>query len=313
MAPPSASPLIDHRKGLALSVTGIVLISPDALLIRLVEQAGPWEVAAVRSGFFALSLALFLLLKHGRGALAPLAERRWTPVLATVLFALTNLGFAGALTQTAASNALLIIATVPLWGGLFGWLILGEQVAKRTMAAIGLALCGTATIVAGNLGAGGTLGDAIALGTALTLGLNLVVVRKAGGSILPMMAAGAALASSIAALMVLATGGFEAAPRDVALMATNGSIVQALALGLYFAGVRYLPAAEVGLIVLIEAMLGPLWVWLVLAEVPTGNTFLGGSLVLLAIAGNAGLALAQERRRRRSIQVELVPSKSALE
>ena len=53
---------------------------------------------------------------------------------------------------------------------------------------------------------------------------------------------------------------------------------------------RYLPAPDVALVMLLEAVLGPLWVWLVLAEVPARETFLGsavilGTLILLAVHG----------------------------
>jgi drug/metabolite transporter (DMT)-like permease len=51
----------------------------------------------------------------------------------------------------------------------------------------------------------------------------------------------------------------------------------------------------VTLIMLLEIGLGPLWVWLVLSEVPAGATVLGGALVLATIVVHSRL-MAQESR-----------------
>ena len=48
-------------------------------------------------------------------------------------------------------------------------------------------------------------------------------------------------------------------------------------------GPRYLPAPEVGLIMLLETLLGPLWVWLVIREVPSIETLIGGAMILAAL------------------------------
>jgi drug/metabolite transporter (DMT)-like permease len=51
-------------------------------------------------------------------------------------------------------------------------------------------------------------------------------------------------------------------------------------------GTRRLPAADAAIIGLIEAPLAPLWVWLALDETPSGQTMIGGALVLAAAAGH---------------------------
>jgi drug/metabolite transporter (DMT)-like permease len=44
-----------------------------------------------------------------------------------------------------------------------------------------------------------------------------------------------------------------------------------------------IPAAEVALITLLEIVLGPLWVWIVLAERPALIVIIGGVVVILAV------------------------------
>ena len=59
-----------------------------------------------------------------------------------------------------------------------------------------------------------------------------------------------------------------------------------------------LSAAEIGLLSLLEIVLGPLWVWLALGEAPSGSIITGGMLVLAAVAVNEGISLVQDRIRK---------------
>lgn len=80
-------------------------------------------------------------------------------------------------------------------------------------------------------------------------------------------------------------------------MATMGCLVTPLALSLYTSGTRYIPAAEVALLALIETVLGPVWAWVGVGEVPPPLTLMGGALVVGAIAGNSVLALLRRPAR----------------
>jgi len=61
-------------------------------------------------------------------------------------------------------------------------------------------------------------------------------------------------------------------------------------------GPRYLPAAEVGLLMLLEAVFGPLWAWAILDQTPGSQTLLGGLVILGALAANAVAGIVTERR-----------------
>ena len=56
-----------------------------------------------------------------------------------------------------------------------------------------------------------------------------------------------------------------------------------LGLALLTVGARLIPAAQVGLITLLEVVLGPVWVWLALNEQPSTATLVGGVIVIIAI------------------------------
>ena len=53
--------------------------------------------------------------------------------------------------------------------------------------------------------------------------------------------------------------------------------------------------AELMLLVLVEFVLGPLWVWIFVAEVPRTATLVGGAVVLVTVASHALLSLRGEK------------------
>ena len=51
-------------------------------------------------------------------------------------------------------------------------------------------------------------------------------------------------------------------------------------------GSRYVPAAQVGLLALVEPVLAPVWAWMGVGEVPSLATIVGGAIIFLAIASD---------------------------
>ena len=291
-------PVVDHRRGLLLAGSGMILISPDSLIIRLLQTAGTWEIAFYRSLYLGIGMTLLAMVSTGCG-LAGLLRRLGRPgLISAALIALTNLGFVVAISNTAVANLLVILATIPLFAGLFGWFLLGEAVRPRTMVAIVLGLVGVVIIVSGSFGGGRLLGDGVALVTAAGLGLNLVVLRRAPPTaLIPALALGGLLGALLSIGMV----DFGApSRRDMVFLAVAGLLQLPAALGLFFAGTKYLPAAEVGLLTLVETVLGPLWVWLGVGERPPLRTFVGGAIIVGALAVNAVLVLLRPAGRRPS-------------
>ena len=70
---------------------------------------------------------------------------------------------------------------------------------------------------------------------------------------------------------------------DLVALVLLGAGQIGLGLALLTIGARLIPAAQVGLITLLEVVLGPIWVWLALNERPDTATLLGGAVVIAAI------------------------------
>jgi drug/metabolite transporter (DMT)-like permease len=284
-----------HLKGLAYSAAGMVVISPDGLFIRLIRDAGHLEIIVWRALFIGISLLAVLAVMHrGRIGRAFAGIGRWG-WLAVGLLSGTQIGFVGAMTHTSVANTLVILATMPLFAALIGRIFLKERVAPRTVAAIALAGIGIAVIFAGSLGGGTLAGDLMALATAALHGTHLVVLRKAGHRIiLPALC----LSGFVAAAVVLPFADPLSVPTpDLGIIAFQGLIQMPVALVLFFTGTRYTPAAEIALMSLLETILGPIWAWIGVGEVPPAASLAGGAIVVAAIAMNALAALLSPRSR----------------
>jgi len=280
----------DHHRGALMAAGGMLLLSPEGMLLRLVEQAGTWEISFWRTLFIGLGVGTLLAVRHGRGLGRRLAGIGRLGALAVALQATSHLCFVGAITNTSVANTLVLLATMPFFSALFGWLILRERVARRTLVAIVVAVAGIVVIFSDALGGGVLFGDALALATGALHGLNLVVLRRTGhGIILPAMCL-AGFVASLAALP-LAADPWAVSAHDFGILALIGFVQVPVAFALFFGGTRYIPAAEVALMSLIETVLGPVWAWLAVGETPALLSVIGGTVVVTAIAVNSILAL----------------------
>lgn len=284
-----------YGRGLLMSASGMFVISPDGLLLRLVRDATPWDLIFYRTLFLGIGLGFVLLVRYRTDVGRVLRRMGRLGLLSAFLMAASNITFVGAIAQTTVANTLVILATMPLFSAVLAWLLISEKVGGRTWVSILVALAGIVIIFAESLGTGHWMGNALAALTALGMGLNLVVLRHAGTrDVIPALC----LSGFAAAAAVLP---FAAAPsvitgQDMAVMAFMGFVVLPVSLCLFFGGTRYVPAAEVALLALIETVLGPLWTWLGVGETPSPLSLLGGGIVIAAIAVNAGMALRASSR-----------------
>jgi len=286
-----------HLKGLLLSAAGMLVISPDGMLVKMVQDADAFQIVVWRTLFTAITLIVVMGVLRGRRVVAHVRGMGRLGLAASVMMALTNISFVTAMTMTSVANTLVVLATLPLFGALLGWVLIGERVKARTWAAIALAVAGVVILLAGSVGLGGgsLAGDMVALCIPLCMGLALVLLRKAGDrDTVPVVALGGLMS----ALLVLPwCDPLAVTAHDMAVVAVMGCLVTPLALSLYTSGARYIPAAEVALLALIETVLGPVWAWVGVGEVPTPLTLAGGALVVVAIAGNSALALMRGNGR----------------
>ena len=278
----------DHAKGLLITALGVLFISPDTLLIRLVAM-DIWTLGLWRGLLQAVGIAGLLLCIYGSRTPALFRAIGWTGLVLAVIFALNTLVFLTAILNTKAANVLVIVATAPLFAAAYSYLFLKEAVAPRTWLTILAAIAGVSLLVWDGLGHGTLFGEAMALLAAVLLGAKFTIIRaRRTVNLVPAMALSGLVYAAIALTMARpdpVDGG------QVLWLLVMGFLVITPAAALTTYGPRFLPAPEASLLTLGETVLGPLWVLAVIGEAPTPLGLIGGAVILGALVVNALLGL----------------------
>lgn len=272
--------------GLALAAFGALALTPDAMLLRLSGMTGP-QMMGWRGLFMGTALLLIWLAvsRRRRADLALMTSGAGIAIVVCQFFnsSFFSLGIAGA----PVAIVLFGVATTPIFAALFAWALLGERTARATWITIAAVAVGIGIAV---LGGGGVVaptgavifGAAAGLGVAAMLALNFVVLRAHPQLPIPLLIGLGALCAGAAG--VTATGPAQMLDGNVWAVALTGCIVLPVSfMSLSFAS-RYTAASNVSLLLLLETVFGPVWVWLALDEEMTPAMLLGGGIVVGSIA-----------------------------
>lgn len=285
--------------GVVLAGIGTLVLTPDSLLMRLSGMDG-FQMTAWRGLLMGtVMVALWALLSRDRGAeLRQLCTRSGGVIVLCQFF--NSLLFCLGIAMAPVAVVLFGLATVPVWAALLAWVLLGEATRLATWVTIVAVMGGIGIAVLGGEGEGVALnlaalaGAGFGLGVAFVLALNFVVIRSAPQlPILLVIGVGAFLAGCFG----FAVTGFERmGDGHVWAMAATGMIVLPVSFFLLSLASRHTHASNVSLLMLLETVLGPLWVWFGVGEAPTPMMVAGGTIVV----GSLALYILWTGRRRRT-------------
>jgi drug/metabolite transporter (DMT)-like permease len=273
-----------RRRGQVYVALAALAWSSAGVLQRELSVGTATQVAG-RALFATLALLAFVAVSERSGVTRAFASMRRAELAVAACTAVASTTFIVALNHTTVANVLFLQAVAPIAAALIAWAALRDSVSRRTAVAMVVALGGVGLMVGGP---GGTHGLGLALSVVMTVAFALSVVITRHRRDISM-----APAICLSQALVLAAVGPFAHPgsigtHDLVLIFVLG--VGQIGLGLAFLtmGARLIPAAEVALITLLEIVLGPLWVWVALAERPSTTTLAGGAVVVAAVALQAG-------------------------
>jgi drug/metabolite transporter (DMT)-like permease len=293
MAPADAA-----RRGQMLVGAAAIAWSTAGPVQRAVD-ATPTTQVAIRAGVAAIALFSYLAWQRGRGAFAAIRTIGRAGLFVAFDLALVSTVFILALDRTSVAHVLLFQAIAPFLAALLAWLVSGELVSRATWLAMAAALAGVAIMVGGSLGSGTVRGDALCVVMSTGFAVILVITRRHHEiSMTPATSVGMVIAFAATAPFSQ-FGGVSAG--DFTLLAALGVAQMALGLILYTAGARLIPAAQAGLITMLEIVLGPLWVWLLYREDPGIPTLLGGAVILAAVLLHAASDLRPRRLQEQAL------------
>jgi drug/metabolite transporter (DMT)-like permease len=257
-----------------------------------------WQLAGFRA---AVALATIL-------ALIPEARRGWSwrSVLVGCAYAATTLLYVQANKHTTAASAIFLQSTSPLFILLLAPWLLGEHATRRDLGQMAVMGLGMAVFFVGQDRASATapnpaLGNLLASVCAVTWAFTIIGYRwlAARGVSVATAAASGNLTASIIAL-VMAQPLVAGRPLDWAVVVFLGVCQLGIPYLFITRAIPRLRALEVGLFLLIEPVLNPIWAWLVHGETPGPATLVGGALIL----GATVLRMLLDARDPASAQIE---------
>jgi drug/metabolite transporter (DMT)-like permease len=286
-----------QRRGQIYVALAAVAWSTAGVLQRQLTLDTPTQVFG-RAVFGAAALLVYVAVVERGQVVEAFRSVGLAGVAVALCVATASASFIGALNHTSVARVLFILALAPVLAALLAWAALGEPITRRTIAAMALALVGV-TLLLGAPGEGSLAGDGLSFVVALAFALTIVITRwRRDVSMAP-----ATCLSQVILVAAFAPFGSpgEIGGGDLGWLAALGIGQIGLGFVLLTVGARLIPAVQVGLITLLEAVLGPLWVWLALDERPSALTLVGGAVVIVAIVIQTRAAPAPEPAEQRAL------------
>ena len=273
-----------HLKGLLMTVFAVIILSPDSVLIRLVEDASPevdsWTVLFWRGLLYAVGVSLLVFIKYRSKTIKEFQNIGKGGLLIGFFSGISTGTFVFAIVYTSIANALVIISTGPIMIAIVSWFLLKEKSSLITWASMIIVFIGIYIVMSGNFGGDKLVGDLFALATAVMMGFTFTLTRKYKTiNMVPVNAIGGVIAAFIAFIMANKI----AVPIEVFKYVLAMGTILSISFSLITIAPRYMPAAEVGMIMPLETVLGTLIAWYVINEEPTANALIGGSIVIVTL------------------------------
>jgi len=276
----------EYIKGILLTAAGVLILSIDGLLILLIS-ADSFVLLFWRGLLMSVTVAVVLMLQRStssglpmdaaalRSALLPMDAAALRSSFFMIICTIT---FVMAVNLSSVANVLVIISSQPLFAAVLGWIFLREMPQPITCVAIFLSMMGIGWVLLGSWSEPNFTGDLLALVCCIALAAKFVNDRAVSHRD---MTPALILAGLVTAFVSLFAGDPMAlSGMSWWYMVALCLIISPLAFCLITIGPMRIPAAEVGMLMLLETAVGPVWVWLVLSEEPSSAALQGGSLVI---------------------------------
>ena len=267
--------------GYILLLFGGFCLSWGGLIIRSFEEASIWQILFLRSFFFLLALIAFLLLTYKKNTLNVIKDSGLPGLLGGFVLSFSFVAFVVAMSNTTVANVVFIISTQTMFLAIFGYFYLREKVSLIGSTSIFLAMSGIIVMVGDSISTGSLFGNIVALAIPINFAILVMIIRKNNKvDMVP-----AIFYSGIFSLIYgfLLTESFEFTRHDLLMGFLLGVPQLAISFICITIGSRTVESATVGILMLMETLCAPLWVWIFLNEVPPISVFLGGAVIILAI------------------------------
>ena len=272
---------INKIPGPFLVFLGACSLSFGGLIVKSFEGATLWQILFWRSLFFILIVTIFLLLTYKTKVLNAFKKSGLPGLVGGIVLSSGFCGYVFAMYNTTVANTNFIIQTQILFLAIFGYIFLKEKISKITLISIFLAIAGVILMVGSSLSPGQMTGNLAAFIMPISFAILILIIRKYPHvDMIPLQ-----LIAGIVAMIVgyLIAGKINISYHDIFLGFLAGFFQLGLGFIFITIGARNTPSAVVGIIMITEAVLGPLWAWMFVNENPPMTVLIGGSIIIFAV------------------------------
>ena len=272
---------IFNISGPILVFLGACCLSFGGLIVKSFEGATLWQILFWRSVFFSIVVFIFLIIKYKKNFFNSIYKSGLPGFMGGLILSLGYCGYVFAMYNTTVANTNFIIQTQTIFLAIFGYIFLKEKISKLTLASIILAFSGIILMVGNSLSPGQMAGNIAAFIMPISFATLILIVRKRPTiDMVPMQ-----LIAGIGAILIgfLLSQKILISTHDIFLGFVAGFFQVGLGFILITIGARSTPAALVGIIMLTEAVLGPLWAWIFINETPPIVVLFGGTIIISTV------------------------------
>ena len=267
--------------GPLLILTGGFCLSWGGLILRSFESASIWQILFYRSIFFLWVLIAFILLTYGKKTFKKIKEAGVPGLIGGIFLSTNFVAYMYSMMETTVANVVFIISTQTVFLPIIAYFFLKEKISPRGYVAIVLAMIGVTLMIGDSLGTGSLKGNLAALTIPINFSVLVLIIRKYPKVDMIPAIFYAGILSCLYGLFLLED--MVISTKDIWLSFLLG--VPQLAFGFIFItiGSRTTPAVMVGLLMLMESIFAPIWVWLFYNEIPPVSVLIGGIIILSAV------------------------------
>ena len=272
---------LNRIPGPFLVFLGACTLSFGGLIVKSFEGANLWQILFWRSVFFSIVVLFFLLLNYKKNFFNSIYKIGLPGFFGGIVLSCGYAGYVFAMYNTTVANANFIIQTQTIFLAIFGYIFLKEKISILTITSIVLAFSGIFLMLGGSLNSGQMIGNIAAFIMPISFAVLILTVRKYPNvDMIPLQ-----LIAGIGAIILgyLFSSQIIVSSYDIFLGFIAGFFQVGLGFIFITVGAKTTPSALVGIIMLTEAILGPLWAWLFINETPPLVVLVGGSIVLFAV------------------------------
>jgi drug/metabolite transporter (DMT)-like permease len=286
---------ITKLPGPFLIFLGAFSLSFGGLIVKSFEGATLWQILFWRSLFFSFTVLTFLLISYKKKTFKAFKDSGLPGIFGGIILSFGFCGYVFAMYNTTVANTNFIISLQILFLAIFGYFFLREKISAITLTSIILAMTGVLLMVGNSLTPGELSGNLAAFSMPITFAVLIMVVRKFPTvDMVP-----AQFVAGICSCLIgyLLSPKIMISPHDIFLGFIAGCFQVGLGFIFITTGARTTPSAMVGIIMLSESVLGPIWAFLFVSERPSLFGLIGGAIILIAVLLQFYSLLSQSKKR----------------